>query len=84
MGLKHRLGPFCVDDIVTRDGWSVGVCFKRKVKIIFQLNKFIISNLLVWGLLKIGITDNNAFPGKFVKERMDTPVGNSCVHLCCI
>ena len=70
-----------VDEIVTRDGRAVGVRLKGNGKNIIQAKKAVVSNLSVWDLLKSGIIDNNVFPEKFVKERMDTPVGNSFMHL---
>jgi phytoene dehydrogenase-like protein len=68
-----------VEEIVLEDGRATGVKLKggRKVK----AKKAVISNLSVWDLFNSGIVDNNAFPEEFVRERKDTPVGKSFMHL---
>jgi phytoene dehydrogenase-like protein len=68
-----------VEEIVLEDGRATGVKLKggRKVK----AKKAVISNLSVWDLFNSGIIDNNAFPEEFVRERKDTPVGKSFMHL---
>ena len=69
-----------VDDITIEDGKATGIKLRKKGKQI-KATKAVISNLSVWDLLNTGIVDTNAFPEKFVKERKDTPVGKSFMHL---
>mmetsp|Transcript_26822 Transcript_26822/g.58177 ORF Transcript_26822/g.58177 Transcript_26822/m.58177 type:complete len:593 (-) Transcript_26822:1596-3374(-) len=69
-----------VDDITIEDGKASGIKLRKKGKQI-KATKAVISNLSVWDLFGNGIVDTDVFPEKFVKERKDTPVGKSFMHL---
>lgn len=70
-----------VDEIVVEDGKATGVKVENGKKII-KAKKAVISNLSVWDLFNSGIiSNNNAFPDDFVRERKATPVGKSFMHL---
>jgi phytoene dehydrogenase-like protein len=43
--------------------------------------KAVVSNLSVWDLFGSGLVDKSAFPPSYVKERMDTPLGKSFMHM---
>ena len=69
-----------VEKIMIQDGKAVGVALKKGAKQI-RAKKGVVSNLSVWDLFGSGIIDKTAFPESFIKERMETPVGKSFMHL---
>lgn len=69
-----------VDSIVLENGQATAVHLRRSKRTI-KAKKAVISNLSVWDLFESGIVDTSAFPDNFVKERMETPVGKSFMHL---
>uniref|UniRef100_A0A7S1ZJG6 Amine oxidase domain-containing protein n=1 Tax=Ditylum brightwellii TaxID=49249 RepID=A0A7S1ZJG6_9STRA len=83
-GIEKRGGSIFlnshVDEIIIENGKAQGVKLRKGNKVI-RAKKAVASNLSVWDLFGSGIVDNAAFPDKFVKERMDTPVGKSFMHL---
>ena len=81
---KHGGNVFCnshVDEIEVNDsGRAVGVRLRKGGRRV-TAKKAVISNLSVWDLFSSGIIDTQHFPQSFVKERLDTPVGKSFMHL---
>jgi len=69
-----------VEEIVVEKGRATAVRLKRGNRKI-TANKAVVSNLSVWDLYGSGIVDQKAFPESYVKERLDTPVGKSFMHL---
>ena len=69
-----------VNEIVIQDGKAKGVRLKKGNRLV-KANQAVVSNLSVWDLFGSGIVDKSAFGEEFVKERMDTPVGKSFMHL---
>jgi phytoene dehydrogenase-like protein len=69
-----------VEKINIENGRANGITLKKKGQKI-EATKAVISNISVWDLFKSNIVDNSLFPEKFVKERLDTPVGKSFMHL---
>jgi len=69
-----------VEKIIVQDGRATEVRMKKTGQTV-KATKAVISNLSTWDLLRSGIIDQNAFPESFVKERMNTPVGKSFMHL---
>ncbi len=72
-----------VDQIHIQNGIATGITLKKHKKDgkIIQAKKAVVSNLSVWDLFQSGIVDTTHFPEKFVKERLQTPVGKSFMHL---
>lgn len=70
-----------VDEIIIEEGRATGVRLKGSSGKCINANKGVISNLSVWDLFGSGIIEKKAFPEKFVKERLETPVGKSFMHL---
>jgi phytoene dehydrogenase-like protein len=69
-----------VDEIIVKNGQARGVRLRKGDRVI-RANQAVVSNLSVWDLFGSGIVDKSAFPDSFVKERMETPVGKSFMHL---
>jgi phytoene dehydrogenase-like protein len=69
-----------VEEIVIENGRATGVRLKRGNRVI-TANKAVVSNLSVWDLYGSGIVDQRAFPESYIKERLDTPVGKSFMHM---
>ena len=69
-----------VDEIIIENGQATGVRLRKGDRII-KASKAVVSNLSVWDLFGSGVVDKSAFPEKFVKERLETPVGKSFMHL---
>lgn len=69
-----------VNEIVIQDGKAKGVRLRKGNRLV-KANQAVVSNLSVWDLFGSGIVDKSAFGEEFVKERMDTPVGKSFMHL---
>ena len=69
-----------VDQIIIEQGRATGVRIKGSEQEI-KATKGVISNLSVWDLFGSGIVNKNEFPKDFVKERLQTPVGNSFMHI---
>ena len=69
-----------VKEIIIQDGRATGVRLKRGNRTI-TAKKAIVSNLSVWDLYGSGIVDPSAFSKSFIKERLDTPVGKSFMHM---
>lgn len=69
-----------VDEIVIKNGRATGIRLRKGGRIV-KARQAVVSNLSVWDLYGSGIVDKSAFPSDFVKERMDTPVGKSFMHL---
>ena len=68
-----------VDKILIENNRATGVQLRNGQMV--SAKKSVISNLSTWDLMKSGIVDTNQFPSKFVKERSETPVGKSFMHL---
>jgi len=83
-GIEKRGGRIFLNSHVEQidivNGVATGVTLRKKNKKI-TAKKAVVSNLSVWDLFKSGIVDQSAFPEGFVKERLDTPVGKSFMHL---
>jgi phytoene dehydrogenase-like protein len=69
-----------VDEIVIENGQATGIRLRKGGRIV-KANQAVVSNLSVWDLFGSGIVDKSAFPSDFVKERIETPVGKSFMHL---
>lgn len=69
-----------VDKINIDNGCATGITLRKNNRVV-KATKAVISNLSVWDLFKSNIVDNNQFPSKFVKDRLNTPVGKSFMHL---
>lgn len=69
-----------VKSINIENGRATSIQLKKGDKVV-KANKAVVSNLSVWDLFGSGIIDPNAFPSNFVKERKETPVGKSFMHL---
>ena len=69
-----------VDEILIENGSAVGVRLRKGGKVV-KAKKAVISNLSVWDLYGSGIVDRSHFPDSFVRERLETPVGKSFMHL---
>lgn len=74
-----------VEKIVVENAVASGVRLannkKNNSKRLIRVKDAVVSNLSVWDLYGSGIVDKKAFPDSLVKERMDTPVGKSFMHL---
>ena len=83
-GLKKHSGSLFlkshVDRINIENGKAIGVTLRKNQQKI-KAKKAVVSNLSVWDLFSSGILDTRAFPHTFVKERMETPVGKSFMHM---
>ena len=83
-GIEKRGGQLFlkshVDEIVIEDGKATGIVVGRDGKKI-KASKAVVSNLSVWDLFNTGIVDNKEFPGQFVQDRKEIPVGKSFMHL---
>lgn len=82
---KHRNHVACrqhVDEIVIDEtaNRATGVRLRRGNRFI-RARKAVISNLSVWDLFGSGIVDRKHFPDRFVRDRLETPVGKSFMHL---
>ena len=70
-----------VDEIIVKDGRAVGVQLKKGDRRVMA-NKAVVSNVSVWDLFGgNGLIDTAVFDQSFVKEKMDTPVGKSFMHM---
>ena len=69
-----------VEKIIIQNGKATGVKLKKGNRVI-SAKKAVVSNLSVWDLFGTGIVDPKAFPDSFIKDRMDTPLGKSFMHL---
>jgi phytoene dehydrogenase-like protein len=69
-----------VEKIEINNGKATGVRLKKGNRVI-NAKKAVVSNLSVWDLFGTGIVDPKAFPESFVKDRMNTPLGKSFMHL---
>ena len=69
-----------VENILVQDNKAVGVRLKKGNRKI-AARKAVVSNVSVWDLFGSGLVDTSAFPPEFCKERMETPVGKSFMHL---
>lgn len=82
-GIEKQGGAvFCntpVEEIVIEDGKATGVRLNKGRTV--SAKKAVVSNLSVWDLYGSGIVDKSVFSDSFVKERMETPVGKSFMHL---
>ncbi|KAL3914825.1 MAG: hypothetical protein SGILL_005936 [Bacillariaceae sp.] len=67
-------------EIIVENGKATGVKLEKNGRSV-RAKQAVISNLSVWDLYGSGIIDKSAFPGSFVNDRMDTPVGKSFMHL---
>merc|ERR1712241_863910 len=67
------------EEVIIDNGKATGVRFSKGRTV--KANKAVVSNLSVWDLYGSGIVDKRAFPDSFLKERMETPVGKSFMHL---
>lgn len=79
---KHGGAVFCnspVEEIIIENGKATGVRMSKGRTI--EAKNAVVSNLSVWDLYGSGIVDKTVFPDSLVKERMDTPVGKSFMHL---
>ncbi|GFH59247.1 phytoene dehydrogenase, phytoene desaturase and carotenoid isomerase-like protein [Chaetoceros tenuissimus] len=83
-GIEKRGGKIFlnqhVKSIIIENGRATSIQLKKGDKVV-KANKAVVSNLSVWDLFGSGIIDPNAFPSNFVKERKETPVGKSFMHL---
>ena len=83
-GIEKRGGKIFlnqhVDTIDIIDGRAQGITLKKKGKSV-KAKKAVVSNLSVWDLFKSDIVDTAAFPQDFVRERQETPLGKSFMHL---
>lgn len=81
---KHGGEIFCRSHVerieVDERGHAVGVILRKNGRRI-RAKKAVVSNLSVWDLTKSGIVDRQKFPAAFLKEREDTPVSKSFMHL---
>ena len=69
-----------VKKIIIDNGKASGVQLVKDDRII-RAKQAVVSNLSVWDLYGSGIVDASALPDSFIKERMETPVGKSFMHL---
>jgi phytoene dehydrogenase-like protein len=69
-----------VQEIIIQKGRATGVRLKKGNRMV-RAKKAVVSNLSVWDLFGSGLVDTSAFPRSFVKDRMDTPVGKSFMHM---
>jgi phytoene dehydrogenase-like protein len=69
-----------VEKITIVNGKATGIRLTKSNRSIIA-KKAVVSNLSVWDLFSSGIVDNTEFPELFVKERLDTPIGKSFMHL---
>ena len=79
---KHGGAVFCntpVEEIVIEGGKATGVKLNKGRTV--NAKQAVVSNLSVWDLYGSGIVDKSVFSESFVKERMETPVGKSFMHL---
>lgn len=79
----HGGSVFCntpVEEIYVENGRATGVRLKRGKRTI-KANKAVVSNLSVWDLYGSGIVNQKAFSDSYIKERLETPVGKSFMHL---
>lgn len=83
-GIEKRGGKIFlnshVEKINIESGKATGITLAKGNKII-AAKKGVVSNLSVWDLFSSGIVDSTEFPDAFVKDRMETPVGKSFMHL---
>mmetsp|Transcript_9015 Transcript_9015/g.11711 ORF Transcript_9015/g.11711 Transcript_9015/m.11711 type:complete len:587 (-) Transcript_9015:109-1869(-) len=83
-GIEKRGGKIFlnqhVDKINIENGRATSIRLRKGGKVV-KAKKAIVSNLSVWDLFGSGIVDTNEFPSNFVKERKETPVGKSFMHL---
>jgi phytoene dehydrogenase-like protein len=61
-------------------GRATGVRLKKGNRMI-RAKKAVVSNLSVWDLFGSGLVDTSAFPQSYVKDRMDTPISKSFMHM---
>ncbi|KAG7359683.1 carotenoid isomerase [Nitzschia inconspicua] len=70
-----------VGEIMVENGKATGVRLAKSNRFV-RAKQAVVSNLSVWDLYGSGIIDASAFRDpSFVKERMDTPLGKSFMHL---
>lgn len=69
-----------VEEIIVENGQASGVRLRKGGRVV-KAKQAVVSNLSVWDLFGSGIVDKSVFPYSFVKERMETPVGKSFMHL---
>jgi len=69
-----------VEEIVIENGQATGVRLSKGDRVI-KAKQAVVSNLSVWDLFGKGIVDKSAFSDAFIKERIETPVGKSFMHL---
>ena len=69
-----------VNEIIIENGRATGVRLKKGNRVI-RAKQAVVSNLSVWDLYGSGIVDRTAFPASYTKQRMETPVGKSFMHI---
>lgn len=83
-GLEKRGGKIFLNSHVHKinivDGCATGITLRKGDKVV-RAKKGVVSNISVWDLFGSGIVDKKSFPESFVKEKMQTPVGKSFMHL---
>jgi phytoene dehydrogenase-like protein len=69
-----------VQKIAVENGKATGVQLARNDRVV-RAKQAVVSNLSVWDLYGSGIVDKSAFADSFIKDRMETPVGKSFMHM---
>ena len=83
-GVEKRGGKIFLNSHVEKinvEGGRASSITLRKGGRSIKANKAVVSNISVWDLFKSGIIDTDVFPENFVKERKETPLGKSFMHL---
>lgn len=65
---------------IDETGRATGVVLRKNGRKI-RAEKAVVSNISIWDLLKSGIVDRQKLPASFVREREETPVSKSFMHL---
>lgn len=83
-GIEKRGGQIFlnshVEKINIENGKATGVKLLKNSRNV-RAKQAIVSNISVWDLFDSGIVDKAEFPREFLKERMETPIGKSFMHL---
>ena len=83
-GVEKRGGKIFLNSHVERinvvGGRASGITLRKNARSV-RAKKAVVSNLSVWDLFETGIIDESVFPKGFVKEKKETPMGKSFMHL---
>ena len=69
-----------VEEIIVEDGRTSGIKLKKGDRVV-RAKQAVVSNLSVWDLFGSGILPENTLKESIVREKMNTPVGKSFMHL---